>query len=466
MVLKNSRLLAVLVLIVAVTLAYGADNRTKLKPGLNFFSPQQDVEIGRQSAREAERQQQMLSDRQATAYIETLGKMLARYAPNNNPAYVYQFKIVNDTAINAFALPGGFLYVNRGAITAADNEAQIAGVIAHEIGHVVMRHGTHQASRAYVAQAPLAVLGGVVGGSAIGTVMGAVGGVGMNVLFLKYSRDMETQADLIGTQILHDAGYEPKAMVEFFEKIQAESKGNASQFLSDHPNPTNRISNVQHEIEKLNGALPDPKLDTPEFQDVKHALMNMAPPSRSGRPTTGGPGTSRRPTNGTSGRSSGTPPNPSTRLTTYSGTDIEFRYPDNWRDSEQGTTITVAPDGGMINGSLTWGLMVSPFQPDQQGQGPVSLDDATDQLLNNLQRNNSAMHFTRRHEAIRVGGQSGYLAEASNDSPAGGRETDWIVTTIAPNGKVYYFVGVAPQNDYSTYNLSFQDIIDTVRFRN
>ena len=84
--------------------------------------------------------------------------------------------------------------------------------------------------------------------------------------------------------------------------------------------------------------------------------------------------------------------------------------------------------------------MVSPFQPDQQGQGPVSLDDATDQLLNNLQRNNSAMHFTRRHEAIRVGGQSGYLAEASNDSPAGGRETDWIVTTIGPNGKVYYFV--------------------------
>jgi hypothetical protein len=255
-------------------------------------------------------------------------------------------------------------------------------------------------------------------------------------------------------------------MVEFFEKIQAESKGNASQFLSDHPNPTNRISNVQHEIEKLNGALPDPKRDTPEFQDVKHALTNMAPPSRSGRPTTGGTGTSRRPT--TNGRStgSGTPANPSTRLTTYSGSDIEFRYPENWRDSEQGTTITVAPEGGMINGSLTWGLMISLFEPEQHGQGPVSLDDATDQLLNALQRNNSAMHVTRRHEAIRVGGQSGYLAEASNDSPSGGRETDWIVTTIAPSGKVYYFVGVAPQNDYNTYSLSFQDIIDTVRFRN
>src|SRR5215470_9820826 len=178
MLLKNSRLLAVLGVIVAAALAYGADNRTKLKPGFNFFSPQQDVEIGRQSAREAERQQQMLNDRQAAEYIETLGRSLARYAPNNNSAYVYQFKVVNDTAINAFALPGGFLYVNRGAITAADNEAQIAGVIAHEIGHVVMRHGTHQASRAYLAQAPLAAFGGVLGGGAMSTVIGSVGGLG------------------------------------------------------------------------------------------------------------------------------------------------------------------------------------------------------------------------------------------------------------------------------------------------
>ena len=460
MLSRKFRVLAVLAIIVAAVLAaFAADNRTKLKPAFNFFSPQQDVEIGRQSAREAERSLQMLNDRQATSYIESLGKSLARYAPNNNSAYVYQFKIVNDTAINAFALPGGFLYVNRGAITAADNEAQIAGVIAHEIGHVVMRHGTHQASRAYLAQAPLAVLGGVVGGNAIGSVMGAVGGLGMNLLFLRYSRDMETQADLIGTQILHDAGYEPKAMVEFFEKIQAESKGRASQFVSDHPNPENRISNVQHEIEKLNGALPDPKSDTPDFQSTKSALMGMPAPSRSGRPTTGG--TNRPTTN----RNAGGPAIPSTHLRTYSGADIEFRYPDNWQQYGQGSSITVAPDGGMVNGSLAWGLMISPFDPER-AQKPVSLDDATDALLSVLQRNNSAMRITRTRESIRVGDRSGYVTEASNDSPAGGRETDWIVTTIAPDGAIYYFVGVAPQNDFNTYNLAFQDIIDTVKFRN
>src|SRR5580765_1073033 len=176
MLSRKSRVLAVLAIIVAAVLAaFAADNRTKLKPGFNFFSPQQDVEIGRQSAREAERSLQMLNDWQATSYIESLGKSLARYAPNNNTAYVYQFKIVNDTAINAFALPGGFLYVNRGAIDAADTEAQIAGVMAHEIGHVVLRHGTNQASKAYVAQAPLAILGGVLGSNSIGGVLSQLG---------------------------------------------------------------------------------------------------------------------------------------------------------------------------------------------------------------------------------------------------------------------------------------------------
>src|SRR5262249_31347347 len=160
--------------------------------------------------------------------------------------------IVNDKAINAFALPGGFVYVNRGAIEAADNEAQIAGVMAHEIGHVVLRHGTNQASKAYVAQAPLAILGGALGSRSIGGVLGQLGiSFAASSMLLKYSRDAESQADLMGTQILYDTGYDPRAMVEFFEKIQAESKGRAVQFLSDHPNPDNRISNVQHEIQRL-----------------------------------------------------------------------------------------------------------------------------------------------------------------------------------------------------------------------
>ena len=453
MVPRNPRIVTILGLIVAVALAaYGADKRTKLKPGFNILKPKDDVEIGRQSVREAERQLQILNDVPATTYIRTLGKNLATYAPNNDPVYIFEFKIVNDMAINAFALPGGFIYVNRGAIAAADNEAQIAGVMAHEIGHVVMRHGTHQMSKVYLEKMGLGIFGGIFGGGALGSIINATGGFGLNALFLHYSREMESEADLIGTQILHDAGYDPKAMVDFFEKIQEQSKGgSSSQFFSDHPNPANRISDVQKEIVKLNGALPNPKTDTSEFQAMKTELAGLPAPLRSGRGASAG-----LPPNS---RGGGRPAPPSMRTAIYDGVDIQFRNPDNWRQSRDGNVITIAPEGGVINGSLAWGMTISPYD------SRVSLDDGTDQVVGILQRNNPSLRITRDRQPIRVGGMQGYAIEASNDSPAGGQETDWIVTVIAPNGRMYYFVGVAPQNDFFEYRRSFQDVIDSIRFK-
>src|SRR5262249_22812586 len=140
---RNSKISLMLGFILAIALAaYAADARTKLKPGFNLFSTQQDIQMGREVSRQSESQLQIVNDRQASSWINELGHRLTAHAPGEK--YPYQFKIVNDTAINAFALPGGFVYVNRGAIEAADNEAQIAGVMAHEIGHVVLRHGTNQ----------------------------------------------------------------------------------------------------------------------------------------------------------------------------------------------------------------------------------------------------------------------------------------------------------------------------------
>src|SRR5262245_21861675 len=174
MLSRKSTYFSLLALLAAIALtAYAADTRTKLKPGFNLFSAKQDIEMGRESAREAERELQILNDRQATAYIDSLGRKLAAHAPGEK--YPFQFRIVNDTAINAFALPGGYVYVNRGAIDAADNEAQIAGVMAHEIGHVVLRHGTNQMSKAYIAQAPLAIIGGVLGSGSVGGALAQLG---------------------------------------------------------------------------------------------------------------------------------------------------------------------------------------------------------------------------------------------------------------------------------------------------
>jgi predicted Zn-dependent protease len=324
-----------LIFVIALT-ANAADSRSKLKPGWNLFSPQQDVEMGREVSRQAERELPMLNDRQANAYIDALGKRLAAHAPGEK--YPYQFRIVNDSAINAFALPGGFVYVNRGALEAADNEAQIAGVIAHEIGHVALRHGTHQASTAYVAQAPLAILGGVLGSNSVGGVLAQLGvSFATSSLLLKYSRDAESQADLMGTQILHDSGYDPRAMVEFFEKIQAQSKGRAIQFLSDHPNPENRIGNVQREIQRLGGMAPNARADSPEFHTVKSGIASLPAARKSA--TAGS-----RPTDSRNGR----PAAPSGRMTTSNFQDLQFRYPDNWRQYGQGSAMTITPDGGII----------------------------------------------------------------------------------------------------------------------
>src|SRR5262245_883461 len=262
------------VVFVALTLTVLAE-RTHLKPGWNLFSPQQDVKLGRQSAADVERQMQIVREGTAAAYVNGLGKRLASFAPNNQN-YPFQFKIVNEKSINAFALPGGFIYIHRGAIEAADNEAQLAGVIGHEVGHVVLRHGTNQVSKSYLAQAPLAVLGGVLGSNSLGGLIAQLGGsFAVTSLMLKYSRTDESQADLIGTQILYDAGYDPNAMVEFFEKIEQQSKGSFSDFFSDHPKPENRIRNVQREIQKLGGLRPGPRIDSRDFQATKSIMLGL-----------------------------------------------------------------------------------------------------------------------------------------------------------------------------------------------
>ena len=196
----------------------GLAQRTELEPGFNIFSPEDDIEMGREVAREAELELEIIDDTLLAEYVNRLGQQLSMVAPFER--YPYQFKLVNDTTINAFALPGGFIYIHRGIIEMADREAELAGVIAHEIGHVALRHGTNQASKAYIAQAPLAILGGIFGGgSGVGSILTELGiGFGANSIFLKFSRDAEKQADLLGAQILHDAGYDPRGMTEFFEE--------------------------------------------------------------------------------------------------------------------------------------------------------------------------------------------------------------------------------------------------------
>ena len=429
--------------------------RTHLKPGWNMFSAQQDVELGRKVSVDAERQVPMLRDARVDNYLNNLGRRLAAHAPGER--YPYQYKCVNDRAINAFALPGGFIYINRGVIEAADTEAQLAGVMAHETSHVALRHGTSEASKAYAWQVPLAVLGGALGSHSVAAVLAQLGAsFGINSILLKNSRTAESQADIMGTQILYDSGYDPRAMAQFFEKIQAESKGkNPPQFFSDHPSPDRRMERVEQEVEKLGGPPSNYKTDSPEFRDIKRYVLSLPPPPKGPRQAAASRGGRR-------------PDRPSDRFQNFENDSLRMRYPDNWRSNGQGNAVSFVPEGGVVddghgNAALAYGMVVNVFEPHNDRGDQITLEGATDQLIEELRRSNRAMRLVRRHERVRLNGESALSTYLSNDSPVGGRETDWLVTVLRPEG-LLYFVCAAPERDFRDYERAFQAMLDSVQF--
>ncbi|MBI4473989.1 MAG: M48 family metalloprotease [Acidobacteria bacterium] len=270
---RNRTLLLVLLFVTAPALLAFELERTRISPGWNLFSTEQDVEIGREVSKEAESKLRLVRNSDVDSYANVLGKSLARMAPGAR--YPYQVKVVDDKTINAFALPGGHLYLNRGIFDHAGNEAQLAGVLAHEIAHVALRHGTNQMSKAYAAQAPLALLGGLIGSDSLGGILAQVGAsFAANSVLLKFSRDAERQADILGTQILYDNNYDPRAMAQFFQKLESSGGSRGMEFFSSHPNPGNRIGIVNQEINNLGGTQRNYRSDSAEFQRIKRLLRS------------------------------------------------------------------------------------------------------------------------------------------------------------------------------------------------
>src|SRR5262249_51158523 len=242
--------------------------------GANAFSKEDEIKAGQEASAQVRKQLPVLKDSEPVAkYVQALGQKLVAHAPGDK--WPYNFHVVNQKEINAFALPGGPIYVNLGTIQAADNEAQLAGVMAHEISHVVQRHATRAATKQMYAQLPLAVLGSLLGRGVGGQLaqLGIQFGVGS--YFLKNSRQAESEADLIGTDIMYDTGYNPQAMADFFKKLESEGGARGPQFFSDHPNPGNRAAAVAREVQSL----PPKKfqMDSAEFQNIKRQVAGMKP---------------------------------------------------------------------------------------------------------------------------------------------------------------------------------------------
>ncbi|HST51785.1 MAG TPA: M48 family metallopeptidase [Pyrinomonadaceae bacterium] len=243
--------------------------------GFNLFSPEQDVELGKLSAEEVTRQLPLLRDERTTRYVQRLGERLAAKAPGYR--FTYKFFVISSPEVNAFSLPGGYVFVNSGAVAAARDEGELAGVLAHEIAHVALRHGTNQASKAYVAKTGRDVLDAVTGGrrNEVGAFADAFAGNCANVIFMKLNRSAELQADAEGARMMAAAGYDPHDMANFFARLGEQSNEHAPEFLSDHPDPLSRVAALEEIIPML-GRAPQPSRDTAEFRAVRSRLMGRA----------------------------------------------------------------------------------------------------------------------------------------------------------------------------------------------
>jgi len=491
--------------VVTVLLAGFVSAQTRIKPGFNLFTVEQDQEIGRQSAAEAERQLPILEDRSTTKYVDEVGRRLAAVSPGAK--YEYQFKVVNASDINAFALPGGYMYVNRGLIEAARSEGELAGVMAHEIAHVALRHGTNQASKAYLGQTGLGLLGGFVDKPSTQDTIASVGGFGLNALFLKFSRTDEKQADIVGAQILARAGYDPMDMVTFFQGLEAtedHDPGKVERFFSSHPPLSDRGVRVQAEMKNLKINETNP---VGGFMQVRNELrgMSAAPTldeiARGYVGTTGTWGTGR--SDGSVAEMNIERPSSSYREFEQRGGFFRIQYPQNWRTFEPtgGYGVTIAPDGGYMQTAsgakdLVYGVIVNHYDPFDGGstqgmfrsqsssllrshsgtgasfvdtggliEDRTTLAQATDDLVRQLLRINPDLRVVQ--DSGREGRSEGEpvlsVVLAGRSPVTQQEEKVTLVTRELADDHIVYGVFVVPARDYDAVKGTFNQMMSSLR---
>lgn len=442
-------------------LAGSASAQTKITAPKNKYSPQQDVELGREAAAEVRKQMPMLNDDRTEEYVEDVGERLIAHVPQEfrQPAFKYSFDVVNLRDINAFALPGGPMFVNRGMIQAAGSEAEVAGVMAHELSHVVLRHGTAQASKGQkfaIGAIAGQILGAIVGGRT-GSVIAQGSEIGLGTYFMRYGREYERQADLLGAQIMARAGYDPRAMARMFQTIEREGGARGPEWLSSHPNPGNRVEAINREAQMLRvGAAPS---SNGEFQTVHARLERMptapttAEVAKKGQRRTEGPV-------GTSARTGRVDP-PSGEWRTYQpGTFMRLSVPSNW-DQIGGNsgTVTYAPDGGYAEGSgFTHGVQVGVAR-DTGG----NLQSQTDRLLQGFAQSNPNLRRDGGYSRTTIGGRQGLTTTLSNVAADGHQEAVNVSTVQLRDRSVLFLIGVAPASEARTYMNTFSRVRQSVQ---
>jgi len=454
-----------LTLVALLAMPFSLVAQTQIKFHSNKYKVEDDAKLGRQAAQEVEQQLPLLRDEEIRGYVERVGRRLVSSIPSEfqHPEFQYYFKVVNASDINAFALPGGPMYVNRGMIEAARNEGEMAGVMAHEISHVALRHGTAQATK----QQKYGLLAGIAG--IAGTILGGPG-VGQlaqapfAVYFLKFSREYETEADILGAQIMARAGYDPRDLANMFRTIEGQGGGGGG-FLSDHPSPNDRYARINQEAQYLRIA--NPNRDTREFARAQERLQgypraqSMADIARSGQRNPSGE-TTNYPGNGNA--PGGRVDYPSSRFQSYRILNgVQVSVPNNWRQIGGSGSVWFAPEGayGQYNGQavFTHGVNFGVAQTQNR-----NLQRATDEFLSTLSQGNNNMRTNSGYQRTTLGGRNALWTSLTNRNEATGRaENVRLITTQLDSGQLLYMIAVAPQSERN-FESAFQNVANSVRF--
>jgi hypothetical protein len=424
------------------------------------------VKLGKEAAAEVTKELPMLNDQRLEDYVETIGRTLAAAIPPEfqHSEFRYTFDMVNQKEINAFALPGGPMFLNRGMIEAAKAEGEVAGVMAHELSHVALRHGTAQATKGQKFQIGSVlgqIAGAIVGGTA-GSIISQGTQFGLGTVFLKYSREYESQADILGAQILARAGYDPRQMANMFKTIEAEGGGSGPEWMSSHPNPGNRYEAINREAASLRV---QGNANTGEFQNVQARLRGMPPAYTAEQIAKGqAKGNPPQPSTTSSGPSASTSVRvaaPSSQYRTSSPFSfIRVSLPSNWSEVSGGDTgITYAPEGGYRENSGKLEGVTHGFQVGVASKGSGDLQKDTEQLVSAFAQSNPQLRRQEGYSRETIGGRNGVRTTLTNQSDITGQpEVISLATTRLNDGRMLFLVGVAPQRDAGTYNDVFKRV--------
>ena len=450
---------SILALLFAFVVSTASAQTHIVAPTPNKYKPADDVKVGQEAAAQVQKELPLLNDAAVDEYVAGIGQRLVRVIPAEyqHPEFRYSFRVVNQKEINAFALPGGPMFVNRGMIEAAHDEGEIAGVMAHELSHVILRHGTAQATKATkyeVGAVAGQILGAIVGGAA-GSIIAQGSNFGISTYFMKFSREYESQADILGVQLMARAGYNPQSMANMFRTLASQGGGGGPEWLSDHPNPGNREQRIIQEAKMLN-ATGNQYGNTAEFQRAQARLKGMSPALTAQQIEQQN---QRRQPIGTTGRTVNVAP-PSGSFRTYQPANgLRVAVPTNWEPVESaGSAVTYAPQGAYFQGdnggsAFTHGVEVG------VAQGTGNLQNDTNSLLRNFSQGNPNLKQSGRAQNDNVGGRNGITVQLANVSEVTGQpEYISLSTTELRDGSLLYVIAVAPRTEAGTYDRTFQQV--------